>query len=129
LNRSVSASSQVTSLAIQPTVLFKCLTDEIRLKSLLLIQHQGELCVCELMVALNEDSQPKVSRNLAMLKQAKLLLKRKQGQWSYYRINPDLPQWIQTILAETLFGNTTYIQANLQQLALMQNRPEKLTCC
>ncbi|EOX3325770.1 ArsR family transcriptional regulator, partial [Vibrio cholerae] len=47
-----------------PILLYKALSEETRLKSLLLMQRQGELCVCDLMQALNL-SQPKVSRHLA----------------------------------------------------------------
>ena len=50
-----------------PTEFFKHLGDDIRLKSLLLIADEGELCVCELMAALGESSQPKISRHLALL--------------------------------------------------------------
>ena len=39
----------------------------------MLAHYYGELCVCELMEALEEDSQPKVSRNLQCLKKPKLL--------------------------------------------------------
>ena len=46
---------------MQPITLFKCLADDTRLKAVLLIQSEGELCVCELTSAL-ETSQPKVSR-------------------------------------------------------------------
>lgn len=43
-----------------PILLYKALSEETRLKSLLLMQSQGELCVCDLMDALSL-SQPKVS--------------------------------------------------------------------
>ncbi|WP_219013294.1 ArsR family transcriptional regulator, partial [Shewanella algae] len=43
------------------TIFFKALADETRLRSLLLILQQGELCVCELTEALAL-SQPKISR-------------------------------------------------------------------
>ena len=38
---------------MEPLSLFKCLADDTRLKSVLLIQSQGELCVCELTAALD----------------------------------------------------------------------------
>ena len=63
--------------------------------------QRGELCVCELMQALDEDSQPKVSRNLALLKKANILSDRKHGQWVFYRINSALPLWIKSVIAQT----------------------------
>ena len=49
---------------ISPSTFFKCLSDETRLLATLLIYKEGELCVCELIEAMNE-SQPKISRHLA----------------------------------------------------------------
>ncbi|HCL3931889.1 metalloregulator ArsR/SmtB family transcription factor, partial [Pseudomonas aeruginosa] len=80
-----------------PAEVFKCLADETRVRATLLIVDQGELCVCELMCAL-ADSQPKISRHLAQLRSAGLLLDRRQGQWVYYRLNPALPAWIHEVL-------------------------------
>nr|AAC69642.1 ArsR [Pseudomonas aeruginosa PAO1] len=86
-----------------PAEVFKCLADETRVRATLLIVDQGELCVCELMCAL-ADSQPKISRHLAQLRSAGLLLDRRQGQWVYYRLNPALPAWIHEVLQVTLRG-------------------------
>ena len=49
---------------LTPTTVFKCLADETRVRLMLLITREDELCVCELTCALDE-SQPKVSRHLA----------------------------------------------------------------
>ncbi|MDX9688544.1 ArsR/SmtB family transcription factor, partial [Halopseudomonas formosensis] len=57
---------------LTPTTVFKCLADETRIRLMLLITREEELCVCELTCALNE-SQPKVSRHLAQLRNCGLL--------------------------------------------------------
>lgn len=111
-----------------PTVFFKLLADETRLRALLLIAHEGELCVCELMSALQE-SQPKISRHLAQLRNTGLLLDRRQGQWVFYRLNPDLPTWAQTVLSDTLAGAPGFITENMQQLCRMGDRPERARSC
>ncbi|MCV6606012.1 MAG: metalloregulator ArsR/SmtB family transcription factor [Porticoccaceae bacterium] len=98
-----------------PIELFKSLADQTRLRSLLLIHLKGELCVCELMAAL-EESQPKISRHLAQLRGNKILLDRRQGQWVFYRINPQLPQWVSDILDTTLSSNRPIIESELQRL-------------
>jgi protein-tyrosine-phosphatase/DNA-binding transcriptional ArsR family regulator len=112
-----------------PITFYKCLTDDIRLKSLMLTHYHGELCVCELMEALNEESQPKVSRNLALLKKAAIISDRKHGQWVFYRINPNLPQWAKSVIAETTENNLGLIMSPLERLDIMQNRPNKVSFC
>lgn len=118
-------SKNVQQLSIDPIQFFKCLTDEIRLKCLMLIQYEGELCVCELMTAL-EDIQPKVSRHLALLRKSEILVDRKQEQWVFYRINPELPAWAKSVLAQTTESNVGLIQESIVNLLLMGNRPERV---
>lgn len=64
---------------------FKALSDETRLKILKLLE-QGELCVCDIVVALDM-VQPKVSFHLNVLKEGGFLKDRKQGRWTHYRID------------------------------------------
>ena len=117
-------TKEVTQEALNPIQFYKCLTDEIRLKCLMLIQYEGELCVCELMEAL-KDVQPKVSRNLAMLRKSELLIDRRQGQWVFYRINPALPAWAKSVIAATTESNVGLIQDNIRNLCLMGKRPDR----
>jgi len=117
------------SLALDPIAFYKTLTDDIRLKTLMLTHYHGELCVCELMAALEEDSQPKVSRNLAVLKKANIITDRKYGQWVFYRINAALPLWAKTVIAQTTEHNIPMINEPLSRLAKMKNRPDKSSFC
>jgi ArsR family transcriptional regulator len=112
-----------------PTAFYKNLADDIRLKSILLIAKEGELCVCELMTALDEPSQPKISRHLALLKSAGLLLTRKQKQWVFYAINPGVPAWAQQVITLTLNDNLAFITPNLQALNKMGDRPTRVASC
>lgn len=73
--------------------IFAALADPIRLRCLALIAARKELCVCELVAAL-ELPQPKVSRHLATLKIAGLLRDRRDAQWVLYGIASDLPDWV-----------------------------------
>ncbi|MCE1113903.1 MULTISPECIES: metalloregulator ArsR/SmtB family transcription factor [Pseudomonas] len=113
---------------ITPPELFKCLADETRARATLLIAQLGELCVCELMCAL-DDSQPKISRHLAQLRSSGLLLDRRQGQWVYYRLNPQLPAWVHEVLQLTLQANAAWLQANATRLQNMQERPVRTAAC
>lgn len=113
---------------ITPPEVFKSLADETRTRATLLIAHQGELCVCELVCAL-DDSQPKISRHLAQLRSSGLLLDRRQGQWVYYRLNPDLPVWVTEMLQVTLQANADWLHSNASRLQRMAGRPVRAVVC
>lgn len=111
-----------------PPEAFKCLADETRARATLLIAEQGELCVCELMCAL-DDNQSKVSRHLAQLRAAGLLRDRRQGQWVYYRLNPDIAPWLREVLRVTAAANAAWLQDSTVRLMKMQGRPERAAAC
>lgn len=113
---------------MNPNVFFKALADDTRLRCLLLITQSNELCVCELMAALNE-TQPKISRHLAQLRKNGLLSDRRQGQWVFYTLHPDLPDWSKHVLRHTLDNQTEWLKTNKEQLESMGNRPERLNIC
>ena len=79
------------------TDFFKCLSDSTRLDILKMVLAKENLCVCEITEALNL-SQPKISRHLALLRNLSILLDQRKGQWVYYRLNPDLPEWAVAVL-------------------------------
>jgi ArsR family transcriptional regulator len=114
---------------MNPIQFYKCLADETRLQSLLLISHEKELCVCELTEAL-QVSQPKISRHLAQLRECGLLKDRRSSQWIFYSINPSLPQWAIDVIALTAQENRDFIQKNHQRLLDMGSRPDRnIQCC
>ncbi|MFJ1339934.1 metalloregulator ArsR/SmtB family transcription factor [Pseudomonas caricapapayae] len=113
---------------LTPALVFKSLADETRARATLLITREGELCVCELMCAL-DDSQPKISRHLAQLRACGLLLDRRQGQWVYYRLNPQLPAWVHEVLKLTLDANAEWLAQDSARLSAMGDRPTALSCC
>lgn len=114
---------------LTPPEVFKSLADETRSRATLLIASHGELCVCELMFAL-EESQPKISRHLALLRSSGLLVDRRQGQWVYYRLNPHLPTWVGEMLQLTLDTNTEWLQRSAHRLLSMEGRPlREVSCC
>ncbi len=82
---------------IQPGAFFDSLSDSIRRRILALIHGQDELCVCELVAALDLP-QPKISRHLAVLRAAGILSIRREGTWVYYRLDAGLPLWAYRIL-------------------------------
>jgi ArsR family transcriptional regulator, arsenate/arsenite/antimonite-responsive transcriptional repressor / arsenate reductase (thioredoxin) len=113
---------------LAPLEFFKLLADETRLASLLLIAHEGELCVCELETALVQ-TQPKISRHLAMLRKSQLLIDRRQGQWVFYRLHPALPAWASQSIELTLQQNPLLLAPLLANLAAMGDRPTRAASC
>ncbi|RLV59523.1 ArsR family transcriptional regulator [Parashewanella curva] len=114
---------------MDPLFLFKALADTTRLNTILLITHQQELCVCELMEALDEN-QPKISRHLALLKKQQVLMDRREGQWVFYRLNPELPPWFTTMLNELIAQATPIFIQTLARLDEMGDRPSRQgQCC
>lgn len=66
-------------------LLARALGDATRLRLLALLRGGGELCVCELVDAL-EMSQSTLSTHLQTLRQSALVGARKDGKWMYYRL-------------------------------------------
>jgi ArsR family transcriptional regulator len=108
---------------METTDIFKCLAHITRLKSLLLLLDLGELCVCDLSLALKED-QPKVSRHLAELKKCALVSDQRRGKWVYYQVHPQLQDWVLSILQTCLINNSSLIESERLQL---QSRADN--CC
>ena len=114
---------------INTETFIKMLSDPTRLRCLMLLLQEGELCVCELTWALS-DIQPKISRHLAILRDAEIVTDQRAGQWIYYQINPDLPLWATDILDATLCGareQKTFVQ-DLKKLQKMPRRPQNRMC-
>lgn len=93
---------------LTPLQLFKNLSDETRLNVILLLRESGELCVCELCNTLKE-SQPKISRHLAMLRESGLLLDRRAGKWIHYRLSPHIPAWAAAVIEQAYLSQRDQI--------------------
>lgn len=84
-----------------PDELFSLLSDETRLRCLVLIQKNGELCVCEISQIMGS-IQPKISRHLALMRKSGLVSDERRGQWVYYSLNQSLPNWAKKIIESSL---------------------------
>ena len=116
----------VNKVTINPDQFSKCLADETRARLALLVAAEGELCVCELTCALDVE-QPKISRHLALLRAGGVLADRRQGQWVYYRLHPQLPAWALQSLSLMHEGNRDWLAPNRSRLQAMADRPQR--CC
>ncbi|CRH29349.1 Arsenical resistance operon repressor [Pantoea ananatis] len=93
------SESGVSMPQLQPLQLFKNFSDETRLTLVLLLREKGELCVCELTSILRQ-SQPKISRHLALLRESGLLIDRRDGKWIHYRLSPHMPAWAAMVIEQ-----------------------------
>ena len=64
--------------------ILKSMADPTRLKILYILKN-GELCVCEILDALDK-SQSTVSHHLNILKKERIITSRKEGKWIYYKL-------------------------------------------
>ncbi len=103
-------------MSLLPLQLFKNLADETRLGIVLLLKARGELCVCDLCTALAQ-SQPKISRHLAMLRESGLLLDRKQGKWVHYRLSPQMPAWAAQVIEQARLSQQDDVRMMVCRLA------------
>ncbi len=78
------------------------LADPRRRRALAIIWADGgEHCVCELMERLGT-SQPNTSRHMKVLREAGLVIDRRDAQWVRYRPNPDLPSPLAVVVEAVL---------------------------
>ena len=75
--------------------------DPTRRTALALLWEGREHCVCELMARLDA-SQSRMSRHMKVLREAGLVLDRRDAQWVRYRRNPDLAPEIVAVIDAVL---------------------------
>ncbi|HYE11616.1 MAG TPA: metalloregulator ArsR/SmtB family transcription factor [Patescibacteria group bacterium] len=94
---------------------FKVLSDETRVRLLVMLYHK-KLCVCELCGVLGE-SQPKVSKHLAKLRDMGFVKDERQEQFIFYYLNMN-NKILNTILKEIVDNLEEYptLSKDLQQL-------------
>ncbi|MGR5208472.1 metalloregulator ArsR/SmtB family transcription factor [Vibrio sp. PNB23_22_7] len=87
-----------------PHQFFKLLSDETRVRCLMLVVREERICVGDLAYALQQ-SQPKISRHLAQLRSNGILVDIRQGQWVYYALSELLPGWMQKLIDDLVDSN------------------------
>ncbi|UTZ43305.1 metalloregulator ArsR/SmtB family transcription factor [Vibrio campbellii] len=116
-------NSEENRTQVDPSNFFKLMSDPLRLKILMLLEDEQDLTVTDLKNALNE-SQPKVSRHLALLRDTTFLKDTRHGLWIHYRLSPSLPMWIKHLLQTVRIGNPGIINAEKSRLKAAQNNKQ-----
>ena len=109
-------------MPLRPEQFFAAIAHPLRLRAALLMQAQGELCVCELTHVFRAQ-QPVVSRHLGQLRKSGLVTSRRDGTWIHYRLADDLPSWSRNVLGEAAAAEQVHSR-DRDRLAAMKNRPE-----
>ncbi len=85
--------------------LYAALGDRFRRRILALLLLEDEVCVCE-MVEVLRLPQPRVSRHLAVLREAGIVTVRRAGTWIFYRLSAHAPIWVYRIVESMADGES-----------------------
>ncbi len=104
---------------------FRAFADENRTR-LLNLRLEGEVCVCDLCVALDM-RQPRISRPLAYLPKAGLAAARQKGKWKHYAAAKHPAELHRRLLncVRTSLGTLTLLETDLARL----EQPRGRGCC
>jgi len=86
--------------------ILSALSEPTRLAAMQILWQGGEHCACELMERLGT-TQSRTSRHMQVLRQAGLVVDRRDAQWVRYRINPRLSPEIHRVLQAVLAADGT----------------------
>ncbi len=84
-----------------PLAILNALSEPTRLGAIRILADGEEHCVCQLMARL-EATQSRMSRHMQTLKQAGLVVDRRDAQWVRYRLNANLTPATRAILEAVL---------------------------
>lgn len=103
---------------------FLALADKTRLRLLNLLR-EDEICVCFFTEVLGE-SQPKISRHLAYLRNAGIVEARREGKWMNYRIVKPENEYAAQVLDDTLdwLGSQKMMREDYEKLAIACCSPD-----
>ena len=109
---------------------FKSISDITRLRIIKILQEKDELCVCEIVQAL-DISQTRASRNLGILKNAGFVVDRRDGLWIYYSINKEMSNQYHmqiNILIKDWLNNEKIVQKDKERLKKTNKSTSKNLC-
>lgn len=84
------SAARSPSAPVGTDALFELLADSTRRRILALLLDHREICVCRLVGALDVP-QAEISRHLAAMREAGVLVSRRKGTWILYRLDPQVP--------------------------------------
>lgn len=119
----IAATKESEEALTESTRIFAAIGDPARLRILNLIRHGGEVCNCQI-APITGYLPPKISRHLALLKQAGLIAERRAGNFRHYRLLRDADP-----LRKRLFALLDSLAADNQLLLEDRRRLDDLAGC
>lgn len=109
------------------TNLFKVLSDETRLRILIAL-YNNELCVCQLQGILEEESQPKISKHLAKLRDMGFVKDKRKERFVFYYLSDN--EMLENILINIINSSENYeiIKGDLERLKHGEEFKERKVC-
>lgn len=98
--------------------LTKAVSDGNRLRILMALDYQKELCACHIAELLRV-SAPTVSRHMNILETAGLVTARKDSRWVYYRLADEIPEHGNPPLMKWLSGALSFDPGILEDRATL----------
>lgn len=90
--------------------ILNALASPVRRDAMALLSDGQELCLCDLVRQLGV-AQPSMSRHMGTLRNAGLVVDRRDAQWVRYRRSPSLPPAVAAVLAAVLEAHAAGVPA------------------
>lgn len=103
----------------------KALADGNRLRVIVALMENDELCVCQITEMLRLATAT-VSRHMSVLQKARLVESRKDGRWVFYRLVDTFPDLLGRWLRESLTGSPEIAADRLRLTTILSCDPDDL---
>ncbi len=113
---------------IDHATVFASLSNVTRLRCLYLAARHDEVCVCEVVDALDVP-QPTISKAFKALKESGLVTDRRDSNWIYYRVDESMPAWMASIVSATIDDLARSRQYLEDEKQLVRSRVQEEKVC
>jgi ArsR family transcriptional regulator len=103
----------------------KALADGNRLRIIMVLTEQTELCICQITELLGWATAT-VSRHMSVLQNARLVRSRKDGRWVYYRLADEFPEALHRWIVESMEGSKEIENDRRQLQSILSYKPDEL---
>lgn len=106
-------------------VITKALADGNRLRVVMALTEQEELCICQITELLGWATAT-VSRHMSVLQNARLVRSRKEGRWVFYCLAEDFPKELKRWIVESMTFSQEILSDRNKLKSILSFEPEEL---